>query len=113
MSTAAQPRIAIHEVAPRDGLQKEPVFMPTDDKVMWLDHLSLLGYAKIEVTLFVSPTAIPALRDDPSIFKLTPCARQERYRLPYRWKNGELELTAAAAQSSQGGPRSHHHQSQG
>ena len=57
MNTAAKPRIAIHEVAPRDGLQMEPVFVPTDDKVAWLDHLSTLGYAKIEVTSFVSPTA--------------------------------------------------------
>ena len=69
MNTVAQPRIAIHEVAPRDGLQMEPVFVPTDDKVAWLDHLSTLGYAKIEVTSFVSPTAIPALRDAEEVMR--------------------------------------------
>ncbi len=62
-SPITKPRISLHEVAPRDGLQMEPVFVPTDDKVAWLDHLSGLGYAKIEVTSFVSPTAIAALRD--------------------------------------------------
>ncbi len=56
-------RIAIHEVAPRDGLQMESLFVPTDAKVAWLDQLSGLGYAKIEVTSFTSPSAIPALRD--------------------------------------------------
>ena len=63
MNASTLPRIAIHEVAPRDGLQMEPVFVPTDDKVAWIDGLSDLGYAKIEVTSFVSASAIPALRD--------------------------------------------------
>ncbi|WP_425260276.1 hydroxymethylglutaryl-CoA lyase [Rubrivivax sp. RP6-9] len=62
-------RIALHEVAPRDGLQMEAVFVPTDDKVAWLDQLSGLGYAKIEVTSFVSPAAIPALRDAEEVMR--------------------------------------------
>ena len=69
MNTAAQPRIASHEVAPSDGLQMETAFVPTDDKVAWLDHLSTLGYAKIKVTSFVSPTAIPALRDAEEVMR--------------------------------------------
>jgi hydroxymethylglutaryl-CoA lyase len=62
-------RIAIHEVAPRDGLQMEAVFVPTDDKVAWIDSLSALGYAKIEVTSFVSASAIPALRDGEAVMR--------------------------------------------
>jgi hydroxymethylglutaryl-CoA lyase len=61
--------IAIHEVAPRDGLQMEAVFVPTDDKVAWIDQLSDLGYAKIEVTSFTSPAAIPALRDAEAVMR--------------------------------------------
>ena len=56
-------RVFIHEVAPRDGLQIEPVFVPTDDKVAWIDRLSETGMAKIEITSFVSPKAVPALAD--------------------------------------------------
>ena len=67
--TTAPPRIGINEVAPRDGLQNEPVFVPTDDKVAWIDALSDLGYAKIEVTSFTSPTAIPALRDAEEVMR--------------------------------------------
>lgn len=63
------PRIAVHEVAPRDGLQNEAVFVPTDDKVAWIDRLSTLGYAKIEVTSFTSPSAIPALRDAEEVMR--------------------------------------------
>ncbi|MBC7438202.1 MAG: hydroxymethylglutaryl-CoA lyase [Bdellovibrionales bacterium] len=56
-------RIFFNEVATRDGFQIEPLFIPTDTKVALLDALSDCGYAKIEVTSFVSPKAIPMLRD--------------------------------------------------
>jgi hydroxymethylglutaryl-CoA lyase len=56
-------RVFLHEVAPRDGLQIEPVFVPTDAKVAWIDRLSETGVAKIEIGSFVSPKAVPALAD--------------------------------------------------
>ena len=56
-------RIYFHEVATRDGFQIEPEFIPTDTKVALIDALSECGYAKIEVTSFTSPKAIPMLRD--------------------------------------------------
>lgn len=56
-------RIYINDVAMRDGLQIEPVFVPTEKKVAMINALSLAGLSKIEVTSFTSPKAIPALRD--------------------------------------------------
>jgi hydroxymethylglutaryl-CoA lyase len=56
-------RIFFNEVATRDGFQIEPEFIPTDAKVALVDALSACGYAKIEVTSFTSPKAIPMLRD--------------------------------------------------
>ncbi|VWC76587.1 hydroxymethylglutaryl-CoA lyase [Burkholderia aenigmatica] len=56
-------RLYIHEVATRDGFQNEAAFVDTDDKIALVDALSACGYAKIEVTSFTSPKAIPALRD--------------------------------------------------
>ena len=56
-------RIYFNEVATRDGFQIEPDFIPTDDKIALVDALSECGYAKIEVTSFTSPKAIPMLRD--------------------------------------------------
>jgi hydroxymethylglutaryl-CoA lyase len=53
----------MQEVGTRDGLQIEPVFVPTADKIRLVDALSACGFAKIEVTAFVSPKAIPALHD--------------------------------------------------
>lgn len=62
-------RVRIHEVAPRDGLQIEPVFVPTEQKIDLVDRLSATGLAKIEVTSFVSPTAIPALADAEAVMR--------------------------------------------
>ena len=56
-------RIHLQEVGMRDGLQMEPVFVPTEDKIALVNALSDAGLAKIEVTSFTSPTAIPALKD--------------------------------------------------
>jgi hydroxymethylglutaryl-CoA lyase len=56
-------RIFFNEVVTRDGFQIEPEFIATDAKVALVDALSDCGYAKIEVTSFTSPKAIPMLRD--------------------------------------------------
>jgi hydroxymethylglutaryl-CoA lyase len=56
-------RIYFNDVVMRDGFQIEANFVPTDDKVKLVDKLSECGFAKIEVTSFTSPKAIPMLRD--------------------------------------------------
>src|SRR5437867_652914 len=56
-------RLHIQEVSVRDGFQIEPKFVPTDEKVELINGLSRTGLAKIEVTSFTSPKAIPALAD--------------------------------------------------
>ncbi|WP_119154711.1 hydroxymethylglutaryl-CoA lyase [Caldimonas tepidiphila] len=63
MRKAEGKRLYIQDVAVRDGFQIEPVFVPTADKVALIDGLSRSGLAKIEVTSFTSPKAIPALAD--------------------------------------------------
>ncbi|RAI35042.1 hydroxymethylglutaryl-CoA lyase [Rhodoplanes serenus] len=64
MGTTTTPaRVFINEVATRDGLQNEKTFVPTPRKIALVDALSRTGVAKIEVTSFVSPKAIPNLRD--------------------------------------------------
>jgi len=61
--SGAGKRVYMQEVGTRDGLQVEQIFVPTADKVALVNALSAAGMAKIEVTAFVSPQAIPALRD--------------------------------------------------
>ena len=62
-------RVHINDVAPRDGLQNERVFVPTPDKIALVDALSHTGLAKIEATSFVSPRAIPALADAAAVMQ--------------------------------------------
>lgn len=56
-------RIAIAEVGPRDGLQMESEFIPTATKIALVNELVDAGVRHFEVTSFVSPRAIPQLRD--------------------------------------------------
>ncbi|MGG4397734.1 hydroxymethylglutaryl-CoA lyase [Paenibacillus thiaminolyticus] len=55
--------VTIKEVGPRDGLQNEKVFVPTEDKIAWINQLSGTGLKSIEITSFVNPKWIPALAD--------------------------------------------------
>ncbi|BFH13975.1 hydroxymethylglutaryl-CoA lyase YngG [Paenibacillus dendritiformis] len=55
--------VTIKEVGPRDGLQNEKVFVPTEDKIAWINQLSGTGLNSIEITSFVNPKWIPALAD--------------------------------------------------
>ena len=61
--TPCPTKIEINEVAPRDGLQIEARFVPTEEKIHWIDALSTTGLRRIEATSFTSPKAIPNLRD--------------------------------------------------
>ncbi|MHC1724731.1 MAG: hydroxymethylglutaryl-CoA lyase [Syntrophobacteraceae bacterium] len=63
MQPGNQRRVYINEVAPRDGFQMEPGFVPTEEKIKLINLLSRTGLAKIEVSSFTSPKAIPNLRD--------------------------------------------------
>jgi hydroxymethylglutaryl-CoA lyase len=56
------------EVSPRDGLQIEPVWVPTADKIRLIDAFSRTGFSRIEVSSFVSPKAVPALADAADVF---------------------------------------------
>jgi len=62
-------RLYIQEVSVRDGFQIEPRFIPTPRKIELINALSRTGLAKIEVTSFSSPKAIPALADAEDVMR--------------------------------------------
>ncbi|MEB0006251.1 hydroxymethylglutaryl-CoA lyase [Pseudomonas sp. MH9.2] len=68
MITDYSDSLIVQEVAPRDGLQIEPKWVETADKIALIDQLSLAGFSRIEAGSFVSPKAIPALRDGEAVF---------------------------------------------
>ncbi|KDE26750.1 hydroxymethylglutaryl-CoA lyase [Bacillus sp. FSL R5-0820] len=55
--------VLIREVGPRDGLQNESVWLDTMEKRTWIHLLEEAHLPYIEVTSFVHPKWVPALKD--------------------------------------------------
>lgn len=90
-------RIYFNEVVTRDGFQNEPAFVETADKVALIDELSQCGFAKIEVTAFVSPKAIPMLRDAEEVMgRITRRAAVQYTALVPNVRGAERALEARA-----------------
>jgi hydroxymethylglutaryl-CoA lyase len=56
-------RVTITEVGPRDGLQNEELLLDVNRKLELIDRLAVAGLRRIESASFVSPKAIPQMRD--------------------------------------------------
>jgi hydroxymethylglutaryl-CoA lyase len=55
--------VKIVEVGPRDGLQNEKEFVPTEIKIDLVNRLSAAGFRNIEAASFVSPKWVPQMAD--------------------------------------------------
>lgn len=64
--------MVVREVAPRDGLQAEPVTLPTDAKLRLIQALLRAGVTRLEVTSFVHPKAVPQLADAEAVLAAVP-----------------------------------------
>jgi hydroxymethylglutaryl-CoA lyase len=64
-------QIEIVEVAPRDGLQNEPVHLPVADKVELIDRISAAGARRIEAVSFVS-SRVPQMSDAEAVLAGLP-----------------------------------------
>lgn len=56
-------KIDVYEVGPRDGFQNIKEYIPVETKLAYVDGLIRAGVKHIELTSFVSPKAIPQLKD--------------------------------------------------
>ena len=59
------------EVAPRDGFQPIGPFIPTDEKVGFVEAAHAAGLRRIEIGSFVNPAAVPQLRDTAEVLART------------------------------------------
>lgn len=62
-----QPELKIVE-CPRDAMQGLDNFIPTEDKVKYLNQLLRVGFHTLDAGSFVSPKAIPQMRDTAAVF---------------------------------------------
>jgi len=65
-------RVEIVEVGVRDGLQNDPVLMPTDVKLEFIARLLDAGVKRLEVASFVHPKLVPAMADSAEIMARVP-----------------------------------------
>ncbi|KIG02438.1 hydroxymethylglutaryl-CoA lyase [Caballeronia concitans] len=56
-------KVKIVEVGPRDGLQNEKTFVPTETKIELVNRLAGAGIVNVESTSFVSPKWVPQMAD--------------------------------------------------
>eukprot|EP00457_Paulinella_chromatophora_P010346 gb/GEZN01010446.1/.p1 GENE.gb/GEZN01010446.1/~~gb/GEZN01010446.1/.p1 ORF type:complete len:361 (-),score=53.05 gb/GEZN01010446.1/:47-1129(-) len=104
--------VKIVEVGPRDGLQNEKGFVPTRTKIDLIKGLARAGIRAVEATAFVSPKAVPQMRDAKEVMAglrnfaappevvfsvLTPNLKGLEYALEAGAK--EVAVFAAASQS--------------
>ena len=60
--------VHIMDTGPRDGLQIEPKFVPTADKIRMIEALADAGVPEIESGSFVNPRAVPQMADADEVF---------------------------------------------
>lgn len=75
------PAVQVTEVGPRDGLQNEPVQVPTGRKLELIGLLAAAGIGTIEATSFVHPRWIPALADAEAVVAALPARDATAYRV--------------------------------
>ncbi|HRJ27320.1 MAG TPA: hydroxymethylglutaryl-CoA lyase [Fimbriimonadaceae bacterium] len=68
--------MTILEVGPRDGLQNEPIPIPTEVKVEFIRGLVESGLREIEATSFVSPKWVPQMGDASDLWPQLPSGAQ-------------------------------------
>lgn len=64
------PRVRIHEVGARDGLQNEKTVVPTEVKAEFIHRLAHAGLSTIEATSLVRPEWVPQLADAERLFPM-------------------------------------------
>lgn len=62
-------KVKVVEVGPRDGFQNLEEWIPTEIKLEVINGLCASGFTKIEATSFVSPKAIPQMKDAKELMK--------------------------------------------
>jgi hydroxymethylglutaryl-CoA lyase len=63
------PKIILHEVGLRDGLQMEKQVVPLEQKIRWTETLLAAGVDIIQLGSFVHPGKVPQMADTDALFK--------------------------------------------
>jgi len=64
--------VVVCECFARDGLQNEPEFLPTDQKVALIDRFATLGFKRVEATSYSNPAVVPQFSDASELLRALP-----------------------------------------
>jgi hydroxymethylglutaryl-CoA lyase len=91
-------KVTIREVAPRDGFQSWPEFVPTETKLEVIKAVMAAGVTEFESTAFVSPKAVPQMADAAELLKSVPRNGFTHGALVPNLKGAQLAVAAGADQ---------------
>lgn len=74
-------KVHLHDLTPRDGFQREEIYIPTQAKLYIVNKLIEAGFKHIEVTNLANPKNLPQFADAEDLIKLLP-------------KNNDVDFTA-------------------
>jgi len=63
------PSATVCECWARDGLQSQPVVVPTPQKIEMIDRITAAGFPKVEVTSFSNPKLLPQFADAAEVLR--------------------------------------------
>jgi hydroxymethylglutaryl-CoA lyase len=102
-------KVEIIEVGPRDGLQNEATFIPTEKKIELINGLNKTGIKRMEATSFVHPVYVPQMKDakevlegieqDPTIQYMALIPNEKGYERAVENGVGALSLVVGASDS--------------
>ncbi|RFU64974.1 hydroxymethylglutaryl-CoA lyase [Peribacillus glennii] len=102
-------KVEIIEVGPRDGLQNEADFIPTEKKIELINALNKTGIRRMEATSFVHPVYVPQMKDakevlegmeqDPSIQYMALIPNEKGYERAIENGVRALSLVVGASDS--------------
>lgn len=90
-------QVQVFEVGPRDGLQNEAAFVPTEAKIELLGRLAAAGLKRIEATAFVSPRWVPQMADHAQVMRGVPAVPGVRWSAAVPNQRGFDAAVAAGA----------------
>jgi len=74
-------KVKIYEVGPRDGLQNEKINITIENKIKFINLLSLCNYSFIEVGSFVSSKWVPQMQNSDIVFNKISKRKNTEYPL--------------------------------
>lgn len=90
--------VTIREVSARDGYQSWPDFVPTETKIEIIKEACEAGITQFETTAFVSPKAVPQMKDAADVLKGVPRKGVKHAALVPNLKGAQLAVAAGVDQ---------------